>query len=74
MKSFVAYRQARLQCCGINEASDWTRYPGLPEPPSSCYFTRFVQHPGNTLECSRRPAVTQVSDLVPRVASRTRPR
>ncbi|XP_024886747.1 tetraspanin-9-like [Temnothorax curvispinosus] len=31
--------QTRLQCCGINDASDWTRYPGLPEPPPSCYST-----------------------------------
>jgi len=44
MKSFVPYRQARLQCCGINEAADWTRYLGLPDPPSSCYSTRFVQY------------------------------
>ncbi|XP_018301239.1 tetraspanin-4-like isoform X1 [Mycetomoellerius zeteki] len=31
--------QTRLQCCGINDASDWTRYPGLPELPQSCYST-----------------------------------
>ncbi|XP_018339814.1 PREDICTED: tetraspanin-9-like isoform X2 [Trachymyrmex septentrionalis] len=31
--------QTRLECCGINDASDWTRYPGLPELPQSCYST-----------------------------------
>ncbi|XP_011687053.1 PREDICTED: uncharacterized protein LOC105449497 [Wasmannia auropunctata] len=31
--------QTRLQCCGINDASDWTRYPGLPGPLPSCYST-----------------------------------
>ncbi|XP_067208931.1 uncharacterized protein [Linepithema humile] len=34
-----ATAQARLQCCGINEASDWTGYSALAEPPSSCYST-----------------------------------